>query len=173
MKSTNCARRLRVSPCRFQARATARLCVSACCCNLSAHLCGKSVRKVEVCTACAHVSLRNKWAYKHWHMCARAAMTEGSNPARADRIHLSIACHPSFSHIAHPSTLTRNRRCPVSGMSSLRAFSFSQVHAEAQLYSINCYLLCFSRACPPSALHSLHIIPLEVSFLRFLRGKYT
>ncbi len=53
-------------------------------------------------------------------ICARVQQWQkGQTPARAGRIHLSIACHPSYPHItlAHHSPLTRSRRCTVSAMS--------------------------------------------------------
>lgn len=119
------------------------------------------VRKVQVCAAGAHVSLRNKW-----DLCI-AYVPACSNDRRVKpRPYPSLHRVPSIFSTAHQSTLGALRVARL-----LRAFPFSQVHAQAQQHAINCYLLCFSVACPPSALHPLHIIPLGVSFFALSPGK--
>lgn len=117
MKITNCARRLRVSQCRFQARAFSRVAVT------SARSC--AVREQE----------KSKYVLFHWGtsglistgICARVQQWQkGQTPARAGRIQ-SIFRVPSI--FSSNVTLTRSRRWTVSA-SSLHAVKSVQKHSS-------------------------------------------
>lgn len=115
--------------------------------------CARAFSRVAVTSAriCAvRVQEKSKYVPFHWGtsglistgICARVQQWQkGQTPARAGRIHLSFACHPSFPVPSPGATGALSVPCLLAPR--------SQVRAETQQYSLNCYLLCFHAPVPP------------------------